>query len=216
MLIGGGNRRTAPTTPPVVACAKEPELFTAELLDAPPSRSRVRKQAWDEYVALRDRARQACAACPVLAECLYTAVVQVDVSGFVACTTGRERHEIRRLLGVSVEADDLDVAAGVRPARAPIDHDSVLAARQAYPDDSLEELAVRLECSLSTVKRHLRRSRAAAAGGAQAADAAGASGGAADGPPDAAAYAGPAPTTPGVPTVADVLDAFDAVVEPTR
>lgn len=213
MLIGGDDRRRVPEAPPVVACAREPELFTAELLDAPPSRSRVRKQAWEEYVALHDRARQACAACPVLAECLYTAVVQVDVSGFVGCTTGRERREIRRLLGVSVKADDLDVAAGVRPARAPIDHDSVLAARQAYPDESLEQLAVRLECSLSTVKRHLRRSRAADADEARAT---GAGGRAADGSPDAGADDRPAPTTPGVPTVADVLDAFDAVVEPTR
>lgn len=208
MLVGGGKRRAAPEPALSVACAREPELFTVELLDSPPSRSRVRKQVWEEYVALRQRAQQACAACPVLVECLYTAVVHVDVSGYVGCTTGRERRDIRRLLGVSVEAEDLDIAAGVRTARAPVDHDSVLAARQAYPDDSLEQLASRLECSLSTVKRHLRRSR---------------SPGASPEPDDApSAAAGdpaidrPTPPTPGVPTVDDVFDAFDAVVEPTR
>ncbi len=213
MLIGGAGRRAAPEVALQVACAREPELFTADLLDSPPSRSRVRKQVWEEYLTLRRRAQQACAACPVLVECLYTAVVQVDVSGFVGCTTGRERQEIRRLLGVSVEADDLDIAAGVRTARAPVDHDSVLAARQAYPDDSLEQLATRLDCSLSTVKRHLRRSRAA--GAPAPPEEAPSPTSPDDTSPDDTADL-PTPSTPGVPTVDDVFDAFDAVVEPTR
>lgn len=212
MLIGGAGRTAAQRSLPVLACAGDPELFTAEVLDAPPSRSRVRRHVWDEYVGLRDRGRAACAACPVLAECLYTAVVQVDVTGFVGCTTGRERRDIRRLLQISVGAEDLDAAAGVRANRRPLEHGDVVAARHAYPDDSLEQLAVRLGCSMSSVKRHLRRDRAERAAQDQPAD----RDDHADDTYEDAEPAPPTPTTPGVPTVDDVLDAFDAVVEPSR
>ncbi len=41
----------------------------------------------------------------------------------------------------------------------PVDHAEILRLRRAYPDESLEKLARRLGCSLSTVKRHLRQER---------------------------------------------------------
>ncbi len=136
----------------------------------------------------------------MLAECLYSAVAHVDVSGFMGCTTPRERQRIRDLLGISVAPEDLDVVVGVRGERRPVDHDAVVAMRAAHPDDSLEQLALRLECSLSTVKRHLRRARRDVAL-------------AEDG---AATSARPAPRDSSLPTVDDVLDAFDDVVEPDR
>lgn len=37
-----------------------------------------------------------CGACPPLPDCLYKAVVQTDVSGYVGCTTPAERKEICR------------------------------------------------------------------------------------------------------------------------
>ncbi|HZA05629.1 MAG TPA: helix-turn-helix domain-containing protein, partial [Propionibacteriaceae bacterium] len=40
-----------------------------------------------------------------------------------------------------------------------VDHDEVVRLRHAHPDESLETIARRLGCSLSTVKRHLRRER---------------------------------------------------------
>ncbi len=127
----------------------------------PPLAADVRREL-DDLVA---RARASCAACPLFAECLYSAVVQRDVAGFVGCTTPAERDAIRDRLGAAPEREDLDAAAGVRGERRPLDHEAVLAARAAYPDDSLEMLSHRLECSLSTVKRHLRRARRESAGG---------------------------------------------------
>ena len=64
--------------------------------------------------------------------------------------------------------------------------------RAQHPDDSLEQIASRLDCSLSTVKRHLRRARAEAAGtapGAVAAD---------------------------LPTMDEVFEGFEQVVETDR
>lgn len=103
--------------------------------------------------------RSSCATCPLLADCLYKAVVQIDVSGYVGCTTPRERRAIRKLIGVKIESEDFDSLAGARGERQPVDHEDVLRARSQHPDDSLEALAARLDCSLSTVKRHLRRAR---------------------------------------------------------
>jgi hypothetical protein len=177
-------------------CATNPDLFLHPLLDAPPARSKVTKAVWTEYRDLLRQGRDACASCPLFVECLYAAVAQVDVAGFVGCTTPRERKQIRSELGVSVAPEDLDAAAGVRGERRPIDHEAVLAMRAAHPDESLDELASRLDCSLSTVKRHLRRARREAAGEVD---------------PER-----PKPQDPELPTVDDVLDAFDSVVESDR
>lgn len=63
---------------------------------------------------------------------------------------------------MSVEPEDLDTLAGVMRGGRQINHQEVLRLRQANPHESLEVLAMRLGCSLSTVKRHMRRARAAA------------------------------------------------------
>ncbi len=204
-----GGHRAGSADP---ACATSPELFLHPLLEEPPSDDAAPGPAVaDELVRLLRRGRDACAACPLFAECLYAAVVHRDVAGFVACTTAAERAGIRAALGVDVADEDLDAVAGVRGERRPLDHEAVLAARAAFPHDSLEALAHRLDCSLSTVKRHLRRARRerAASEGAGGNGTGGTGGnGPGAGPDDR-----PAPRTPGVPTVDDVLDAFDVVVD---
>lgn len=175
-------------------CATDTALFLHPLLEDLDEVPADGAAAHPGLGALLDRARAACAACVRLPECMYAAVVTQEVSGFVGCTTPAERARIRDRVGARPVGEDLDSAAGVRGERRPLDHEALLAARAAYPDDSLEMLANRLECSLSTVKRHLRRARREAAGVSD---------------PDP-----PRPRTAGVPTVADVLDAFDDVVQP--
>ncbi len=194
------DARTKNTPGPVVTpCSTQLDLYLDPLLEEPPSRSAVDAATWRRYQSLVGRARGECSGCPLLVECLYKAVVQTDISGYVGCTTPAERTKIRKRLGVRVEAENFDAAAGARGSRRPVDHDDVLRARTAYPDDSLESLAQRLGCSLSTVKRHLRRARAAE----QAGDGKGAAAG------GSAAQAAP-------PTVEAVLDAFEQVVDQRR
>lgn len=140
------------------ACADFPELFLDAALETEPvvsAPARVRRQ----YAALAAQATEICAACPLLTACLYRAVVDYDVAGFVAGTTQRQRGEIRARLGVVVEAEDFDSLAGVVGGQRTVDHDEVVRLRRAHPDESLERIARRLGCSLSTVKRHLRRER---------------------------------------------------------
>jgi transcription factor WhiB/sigma-70-like protein len=140
-------------------CAVDLDLYLHPLLEDPPARSTASKQVWAEYEGLVARARALCAGCPLLADCLYKAVVQTDVAGYVGCTTPLERRAIRRRVGIALPAEDLDAYAGTRGERQPVEHEDVLRMRAAHPDDSLETLAERLGCSLSTVKRHLRRAR---------------------------------------------------------
>jgi Transcription factor WhiB len=143
----------------VTACATDVDLYLHPLLEEPPVRSSVSRQVWTEYQGLVSTARAACSACPLLDSCLCKAVVHVDVSGHVGCTSPRERTAIRRLIGVTVAATELDQFAGARGDRQPVEHEDALRMRAQHPDDSLEILANRLDCSLSTVKRHLRRAR---------------------------------------------------------
>lgn len=139
-------------------CADSVDLFQHPLLEEPPSSS-ASVEVRREYAALRSRASAVCSACPLMASCLYQAVVKHDVAGFVAGTTQRERSAIRARLGVSVEPEDLDSLAGVTRGSRQVNHDEVVRLRQANPHESLETIAHRLGCSLSTVKRHLRRHR---------------------------------------------------------
>jgi hypothetical protein len=120
--------------------------------NAPPS---VRRQ----YATLVEQAQHACAGCPLLEDCLYGAVVRYDVAGYVGGTTPEQRFRIRRVLRISVAPEDLDTLAGVTGRHRQVDHDEVVRLRATHPDESLETLAHRLGCSLSTVKRHLRRER---------------------------------------------------------
>jgi len=70
---------------------------------------------------------------------------------------------MRALLAVAVEPEDFDILAGVTRHHRQVNHDQVVRLRHSNPHESLEQLAQRLGCSLSTVKRHLRHERAAPA-----------------------------------------------------
>lgn len=174
-------------------CATNVDLYLHPLLEEPPVKSPASKEAWREYTSLVLTARESCSGCRLLADCLFKAVAQTDVAGYVGCTTPRERQQIRKLIGVKLDAEDFDSVAGARGSRQPVDHDDVLRMRGQRPFDSLEQIASRLGCSLSTVKRHLRRARKEASGA-----------------PEGTA------SIVEVPTMDDIFDAFDHVVEGNR
>lgn len=144
------------------ACIDNPALFQHELPEDP-SLARGDGERQRRLTLMTGRARATCADCPLFETCLYDAVVKHDVAGFAGGTTAQERSQIRTALGVSVEPEDFDTLAGVVRGSRQINHHEVLRLRQANPHESLEVLAMRLGCSLSTVKRHMRRARAAAA-----------------------------------------------------
>lgn len=140
------------------ACADRPELFLDPALEVEPVPS-ASARAHRDYAVLAREATDVCAACPLLSACLSRAVLDYDVAGFVAGTTVRQRNAIRARLGVQVEPEDFDSLAGVVGGQRTVDHDEVVRLRRLHPDESLDRLARRLGCSLSTVKRHLRRER---------------------------------------------------------
>jgi hypothetical protein len=152
----------APPVPshPLPSCATRPELFQHPLLEEPPTAGAPVAER-RRHQALAAEAQAACEACPLVTACLYRAVVEHDVAGYVAGTSSRQRTEIRHRLGVVVPPEDLGTLAGLVGANRQVDHAEVLRLRAAHPDESLEVLAGRLGCSLSTVKRHLRRERTA-------------------------------------------------------
>ena len=146
------------TTSALPACVNATDIFQHPLLEeglpAGASREVRRTQA-----RLVSEATTTCASCPLLARCLYDAVVKHDVSGFVAGTTQRQRQEMRTELRISVAPEDFDTLAGVVASGRQVNHEEVLRLRAANPHESLETIAQRLGCSLSTVKRHLRKAR---------------------------------------------------------
>lgn len=144
---------------PPTGCVQFADLFQDELLEEPPTSS-APASVRHRYLGLTERAGEICSECPMMRSCLYDAVVRHDVTGYVAGTTQRHRAEIRRRLGVVVDPEDFDTLAGATARNRPVDHDEVLRLRRANPDETLESIAQRLGCSLSTVKRHLRRDRA--------------------------------------------------------
>lgn len=109
-----------------------------------------------EQTMLRSQAEKLCASCPMQAECLTEAITKFDVSGYVAGTTKRQRQEIRNRLGVVVAEDDFDSYAGVSSGRQ-FDRNEIYRLRTANPTEPLSAIAARVGCSVSTVKRHLRR-----------------------------------------------------------
>jgi Transcription factor WhiB len=142
----------------VLGCVEFASLFHHPLVeDTPPPRASVDERR--RYRTLINKAYDVCAACPLIDDCLYRAVVEVDVAGYAGATTPRQRALIRARLQVSVEPEDFDTTAGVTGRHRQVDHDEVVRLRSANPHESLETLAQRLGCSLSTVKRHLRRER---------------------------------------------------------
>lgn len=143
------------TTPP---CIFEPEVFHDEHLHNPPARHEVSASEWEQLTAKRAAAHRKCAGCPLMVDCLYRAVVEMDVSGFVACTTETDRHKMRAELGIQIMQPAFPFG-GARVGGGPLSHDAVMMMRHAYPKDTCGQLAERLDCSTSTIKRHMRRAR---------------------------------------------------------
>jgi Transcription factor WhiB len=139
-------------------CVELSAIFQDQLLEEPlptsaPATLRHRQQA------MITMAEAACRECPLITKCLYRAIVNYDVAGYVAGTMPTQRARIRRRLDITVEPENFDALAGVTGGHRQVDHNEVVRLRNANPHESLELLAQRLGCSLSTVKRHLRRER---------------------------------------------------------
>jgi len=138
-------------------CSEHPKLFQDPLLeDATGSLTfagrRLQAMLTAEAIAL-------CAQCPARRQCLYDAVVRFDLAGVAGGTTPSERAAIRQRLDWRVPPENLDNLLGLSPG-GRINHDELLRTRRINPDQSLDQLAERLGCSLSTIKRHLRQERA--------------------------------------------------------
>lgn len=142
-----------------IACADHGDLFQHPLVEDEPGRPRSAAQRKARTSLVREAA-QVCAGCPVVEACLYRAVVRHDVAGFVAGTTEAQRQRIRVLLDITVRPEDLDSLAGGSAAGGQVNHAEIVRLRHQNPHMSLDTIAQRLGCSLSTVKRHLRRARA--------------------------------------------------------
>ncbi|MEA4945475.1 MAG: WhiB family transcriptional regulator [Propionicimonas sp.] len=138
-------------------CINSPEVFQHPFVEEPALARDPANQL--EAHRLIAKAATLCADCPLFERCLYAAVVEHDVAGVAAGTTSAQRLRIRRLLGVRPEPEDLGDFAGTSREGSRLSHNEVLRLRKANPDASLETIAERLGCSLSTVKRHLRRAR---------------------------------------------------------
>lgn len=135
-------------------CIQAREIFQNPLVEEPPTGRN------DLAVRLAGRAIELCESCPLMDKCLYEAVVEHDAAGVAGGTTALQRTRIRRLLGVNVDREDLSDFAGTTREGGRLTHAEVSRARRADPDATLETIAERLGCSLSTVKRHLRQVRA--------------------------------------------------------
>lgn len=141
------------TTP----CAAATEIFQHPLLEE--THVRLKAAQRTKQTMLRHRAERKCLSCPMLVRCLYAAIIEYNVAGYVAATTPRQRAQIRAVLGVQVPEENLDVLAGIVAPQRKISQDDVLRMRNLHPDESLDEIALRLGCSTSSVKRHLRKAR---------------------------------------------------------
>lgn len=144
-------------TPPL-ACVEYDKLFLHPLLED--TRSATTSALRTQQRMMTERARTICQGCPLLEQCRFDAVVKHDVSGFVAGCTESERNEIRRMLKIKVAPEDFDVLAGAFTPNRQVNHADVIRLRASHPNETLEQLASRLGCSLSTIKRHLRKARA--------------------------------------------------------
>lgn len=138
----------------VPACVEFSALYQHPLLEDTPEEPG--SSSTTVVTMLHKQASKLCANCPLQAECLTDAITKHDISGFVAGTTGRERAQIRAILGVALDEDDLDAWTGTND-RGRFNGAEILRLRQAAPTASLRTIATRVGCSLSTVKRHLRR-----------------------------------------------------------
>lgn len=139
-------------------CTEFSSLFQHPLMEEPPTSSAPADDR-RQYQMMVRKAQSVCESCPLMKQCLYDAVAKHDVAGYAGGTTRKQRMEIRSRLDISVAPEDLDTLAGVTARHRQVDHHEVIRLRNANPHESLETLAQRMGCSLSTVKRHLRKAR---------------------------------------------------------
>lgn len=142
-------------------CADHPDLYQHPLMEDDPGRAATAEQRRMRSAMTR-RATAICTGCAELEPCLYRAVVEHDVAGFVAGTTEHQRRRMRTILALTVRQDDLDAVTGAPSPGHQVNHAEIVRLRAQNPHMSLDTIAQRLGCSLSTVKRHLRRARAEA------------------------------------------------------
>ncbi|GAB3815799.1 hypothetical protein GCM10028820_13980 [Tessaracoccus terricola] len=141
---------------PRAKCEEFPQLFQHPLLEG--GEKVVTLAERRERDLLRTKARTLCGECPLFVACLTDSVVKFEVSGFVAGTTATQRRQIRKLLGIGPVKDNLDFWAGTRSGGA-VDAEQVAQIRRDNPSTPVASIAARLNCSVSTVKRHLRDAR---------------------------------------------------------
>ena len=147
-----------------IGCTDHEELYQHPLLEDDPGRAASPEQRRIR-TALTRRANAICGGCDLIESCLYRAVVEHDVAGFVAGTTEHQRKRMRTLLSLTVRPEDLDAVSGAPPVGHQVNHAEIVRLRAQNPHMSLDTIAQRLGCSLSTVKRHLRRARSEASAG---------------------------------------------------
>lgn len=138
-------------------CADLPRLFQHPLLEGQASPQNATQRR--ELALLRAKAQNVCSGCPLLVSCLTEAVVKFDVSGFVAGTTANQRRRIRKRLGLEQPREEMDTWVGAR-STGTVDREQILEIRKDNPWATISSIADRLQCSVSTVKRHLRKARA--------------------------------------------------------
>ena len=140
------------------ACIDAPQVFQHSLLEDPPAPSAMNAAQRRLSGKLMQQAEEKCLDCPLLMQCLHAAVTKHHVSGYVAGTTVKQRNAIRAQLGITLADENFDSFVGITSQRS-IKPEDVIRLRNTHPHESLETLAQRLGCSLSTVKRHLRQAR---------------------------------------------------------
>ncbi|MCI1749661.1 MAG: sigma-70 region 4 domain-containing protein [Acidipropionibacterium sp.] len=147
----------SPDVSSIPPCATLTEVFQHPFLeeDATPRSAEQRRL----HTNLTARATDVCMNCPYFEDCLETSISEHDVAGFVAGTTSRQRTRIRGLLHVRVQPDDMDALVGILSSGRQIATHDVVRLRRSHPGEPLDFIAQSLGCSLSTVKRHLRRAR---------------------------------------------------------
>ena len=92
-------------------CVELAAVFQDQLLEEPPSTgtsAALRRRR----LALITIAKAACRECPLITDCLYRAVVEYDVAGYVAGTTPPQRALIRRRLDIAVQPENFDTLSG--------------------------------------------------------------------------------------------------------
>ncbi|WP_175557345.1 WhiB family transcriptional regulator [Raineyella antarctica] len=147
-----------------IGCADHEDLYQHPLMEDDPGRAASTEQRRIR-TALTRRATAICGGCVAVEPCLYRAVVEHDVAGFVAGTTEHQRKRMRKLLALSVRPDDIDALSGAPASGHQVNHAEIVRLRAQNPHMSLDTIAQRLGCSLSTVKRHLRQARTDASAG---------------------------------------------------